>query len=87
MITVADLKENKEAIIEMVALKDSASRTKELMSLMVDSIGFRGYDGMNALQFAAAVIKDNPSKLEISDNSDYYIEQSKLQMGSSMRKY
>lgn len=85
MITIADLTANKEAIIEMISLKGQASRTKELMTLMVKSIGCNVYEDLNALQFAKEVIKNNPAELVITDSTAYYAAASLRQLGSSMR--
>lgn len=85
MITLENLTENKNEIIEMIALLDDSSRTKELMTMMVKSIGARCYEDLSVMKFAKAVIKDNPAQLVITDTTAYYAEASKRQLGSSMK--
>jgi uncharacterized protein YjgD (DUF1641 family) len=85
MITLEKLKENKDQIIELIALRGQNSRTKELMTMMVKSIGCRVYEDMDVMKFAKEVIKNNPAELVISDSTAYYEAEKLKQYGSSMR--
>lgn len=59
MKTMQDLKDNKEVIIDTIIEMVGESKVKQVMTIMVDAIGFNGYFEMNAVQFTKAVIRDN----------------------------
>lgn len=89
MITLENLKENRDEIIEIITDKKGAQNVKKIMGLMVNMIGYRDYNNINSVkEFTLTVIKDCFfEELIISDSAAYYAEASKRQLGSSMRKY
>lgn len=59
MKTINDLKENKSEIIERIISLCGESKVKEVMEIMVESIGCNVYFDMNAIEFTDAIIQDN----------------------------
>lgn len=59
MKTTQDLKDNRNEIIEVIVDECGSENVKEVMTILASYVGFNGYFGMTATQFAKAVIKDS----------------------------
>jgi hypothetical protein len=61
-MTLETLKSNRDEIISIITEKVGNEKVKEVMALMVNMIGFRGYEGYSVAEFTLATIKDNDVK-------------------------
>jgi len=59
MKTIQDLKDNRNEIIEVIVDECGSENVKEVMTILASYVGFNGYFGMTATQFAKAAIKDS----------------------------
>jgi len=62
MTTLNDLKENRNEIIAYLTDELGNENVKEGMNIIAEMIGFRGYEGLNVIDFCKTAIEDNGIK-------------------------
>lgn len=91
MITIENLKDNRNEIIEFLTDKLGSENVKEGMEIIVNMIGFRDYNDLDVMDFVKCSIEDNGIENRVifrnGRKSSVWLEEKRIETSRELMKH